>query len=143
MTYKTEEEIYALVKQFENHTLPKEAWTHRAHLTVAMTYLWQHEPDAAICFLRSDIISYNLSVGKENTPAQGYHDSMTLFWVWVVMMYRIKYCSDYNFLEAVNAFMTSPYAATDFPMKYYSKELITSVRARARWVEPDLMEMEL
>jgi hypothetical protein len=143
MNYKSEEEIYLLVKRFEEKTLPKEEWTHRAHLTVAMTYLWQHTPDEAIIFLRNDIISYNLSVGVPNNPSRGYHDTMTVFWVWVLMMYRVQFCQNYNFIESVNAFMISPYASTDFPMKYYSKELVTSVRARARFVEPDLLPMEL
>jgi hypothetical protein len=143
MHYKSEKEINDLVKRFEEKTLPKEEWTHKAHLTVGMTFLWNHTPDEAICFLRSDIINYNEAVGKENSPYSGYHETMTLFWVWVMMMFRIQYCKEYNFLEATNAFLSSPYASKDFPMSYYSKDVIVSVRARARWVEPDLLPMEL
>ncbi len=141
-TYHAEEEMFDFVKQFENKTLPEEKWTHGAHLTVAAVYLTEHTPDEAICFLRSDIISFNLAKGGANTPARGYHETMTLFWVWFVMMYLVKNGRGRELVEVVNEMLADPMAGSGTPMRFYSKELITSVQARARWAEPDLKLLE-
>lgn len=138
LTYHAEEEIFDLVKKFENKTLPKEAWTHAAHVTVAAVYLTEHSPDEAICFLRSNIISYNLAVGGENTPANGYHETMTLFWVWLTMMWLVKNGGGRDLTEVINEMLADPAMGSDAPKRFYSLELLKSVRARARWVEPDL-----
>ena len=60
--YSTEEEIEKLIEAFEARTLPLNQWTHQAHLTVAVWYLRSYRYYAALCLIRSGIISYNLSL---------------------------------------------------------------------------------
>ncbi len=46
-TFRTADEILALVRRFEDCTLPREEWTHAAHLTVALWHLLQFDwPEA-------------------------------------------------------------------------------------------------
>lgn len=142
ITYHSEEEIFDLVKKFENKTLPKEQWTHAAHVTVAAVYLTEHSPDEAICFLRSYIISYNLAVGGENTPSGGYHETMTLFWVWLTMMWLVQNGGGRDLIEVINEMLADPAMGSNAPGRYYSSDLLKSVRARARWAEPDLQPLE-
>src|SRR5262245_42760880 len=66
--FATEAAILDLVNGFRERTLPKEQWTHEAHLVTALWYHVNHSPEESICYLRSGIISYNLSVGGQNTP---------------------------------------------------------------------------
>lgn len=44
---RTDAQIEALVRSFEDLTLPRPEWTHHAHLTVALWYLRRHpRPEA-------------------------------------------------------------------------------------------------
>ena len=75
-----EQEILDLVGGFRDCTLPKDRWTHEAHLTVGIWFHITYAEFEAICYLRSGIIAYNVSIGGKNTPEGGYHETMTLFW---------------------------------------------------------------
>ena len=78
--YKTEEDIANLIEGFKSRTLPAAHWTHEAHLITGLWFNYNYSDLEAICFLRSGIISYNISSGGENTPEKGYHETLTLFW---------------------------------------------------------------
>ena len=78
--FGTQADILNVVRGFEDRTLPKEQWTHEAHLVTAVWYHANYSADEAICFLRSGIIAFNLAKGGKNTPQDGYHETLTLFW---------------------------------------------------------------
>jgi hypothetical protein len=61
--YRNEEEITALVRGFENCTLPFARWTHEAHLTVAIFFLSSLPTDEATEHIREGIQRYNLANG--------------------------------------------------------------------------------
>src|ERR1043165_5805414 len=47
VTFRTSEEMFELLRRFEDCTLPREEWTHAAHLTVALWHLLQFDwPEA-------------------------------------------------------------------------------------------------
>ncbi len=64
----SEKEILALVEGFKKCTLPSAYWTHEAHLITGLWFNYHHSPLEALCYLRSGIITYNVSTGGENTP---------------------------------------------------------------------------
>ena len=66
--YKTEEEIQTLIEGFRSRTLPAAQWTHEAHLVTGLWFNYRYSDLEAICYLRSGIISYNISTGGENSP---------------------------------------------------------------------------
>ncbi len=132
-------QIEALVDGFRGLTLPlpKERWTHEAHLTVGAWFHKTHAEFEAICYLRSSIIAYNVSVGGKNTPEGGYHETLTLFWSRVIR-YFVSAHKHLSLLELCNTFLDSPLASRELPLTYYTRETLFSTKARAVWVEPDL-----
>lgn len=136
------EKIETLVQQFQNSTLPKEAWTHEAHLIVAIWHLNKYAKAESTCLLRAGIIHYNAAVGTKNTPTGGYHETITLFWIWLINEY-IENNKGLKTNELVIGFLESTYAKKDVFLKYYSKELLFSVDARANWKEPDLSVLSI
>jgi hypothetical protein len=53
--YKTEDEITAVIRGFEDATVRRGAWKHAEHLTVALHYLSLYGTDAATDKMRSGI----------------------------------------------------------------------------------------
>ena len=91
--------------------------------------------------VRNHIIKYNEVVGTPNTDTSGYHETMTRFWIWVASQFLQK--GEFETIEeACNAFINSKYTARDYPMGYYSKKQLFSVKARHQSVAPDLSEMQ-
>lgn len=133
-------DIDQLVQQFVSQTLPREAWTHEAHLLVALWHLYHHSVDESTCLLRSRIISYNVAVGTENSSTSGYHETMTLFWIWVID--RFLEAHEGELLQLAATFTESKYADRKLPLLFYQRSTLFSVKARARWVEPDLQALE-
>ncbi len=132
-------EIDQLVQRFTMQTLPKEAWTHEAHLSVALWHLYHFSVDEATCLLRARIIAYNVAVGTENSSSSGYHETMTLFWVWVVNSFLQTHKGELPALAST--FISSKYADRKLPMLFYRRTTLFGIRARARWVEPDLQAL--
>jgi hypothetical protein len=131
------EQILALVEGFKKRTLPATLWTHQAHL---ITVLWHHHHYSemeAICFLRSGIIIYNASLGGENTPEKGYHETLTIFWC-KILRHFIAANPDLSVEEACRRFLGSEWSSKDLPLKYYTREVLFSVDARAMWIRPNI-----
>lgn len=134
-------EIQSLIERFEAQKIPKEEWTHPAHLVAAIWYNTTYDEVKALELLRINITAHNASVGTPNSDSDGYHETITRFWVWVAA----KFLQQSNFQsieEACNGFIKSEFSASSYPLKYYSKELLYSVEARHRWVEPDLLALQ-
>lgn len=135
ITAYTEETITALAQDFINKSLPLVDWTHEAHLLVALWHLKHYSKAEATCYLRSRIISYNEVVGTENGPRSGYHETLTLFWIWVIAEFLKKY--DGDLAELSSLFIKSKYADKRLPFQFYTKAKLISIEARASWVAPD------
>lgn len=138
---QTEIEINELVSQFQQKTLPLAAWTHHAHLTVAAWHLIHYTPEEATCYLRSGIITYNAATGGINGPQNGYHETLTLFWIKAVAGF-IRRHPGTDLATICQLFFDSEYAQSSFPLKYYSRDLLFSTKARAFWVDPDVQSLD-
>lgn len=137
MTYKTLTEIESLVRAFEDCTLPRSLWTHQVHLTVALWYLTHFSEEQAIKCMRDRICKYNVTVGIKNTRASGYHETLTLFWMRIVLHYLVHKSKDYFLVELANNLIAT-YTSTKLPLEYYSCNLLLSWEAQISWVEPDI-----
>lgn len=85
--YRSPSEIDSLIHAFQECSLPRSMWTHEAHLTVALWYLFYDKEQAAINALRNGIKRYNSAQGIETTKDGGYHETLTLFWVRIIRRY--------------------------------------------------------
>ncbi|HEY9045675.1 MAG TPA: hypothetical protein VIN08_07250 [Ohtaekwangia sp.] len=135
--YQREADILYLIDSFRNRTLPAAEWTHHAHLVTALWFNKTFSEYEAICYLRSGIITYNLQSGGENTPAKGYHETLTLFWCKIIRSF-INQHPDIPLPELCTIFLQSEQASRDLPLRFYSREKLFSVEARAIWIEPDI-----
>jgi len=137
----TDKEIVDLIKRFESRSLPKDEWTHPAHLVVAIWYCSKYTEEEAMNHVRENITKHNEAVGTPNTDSLGYHETITKFWMWVAKEFLSM--KNYDSLsDATNSFIKSEFGDSHFPFGYYSHDLIVSVRARHEWVEPDKKKME-
>ena len=135
------EQAKELVKQFETCSLPKEKWTHEAHFVMALWYC-SHQPlPLAIQSIRNGIKKYNVSVGGENTDHSGYHETITVFYTRVIINYLLTNDKTRQFENKLNGLFGQPFLAKDFPLQYYSKELLMSKEARRGWIPPDIQSL--
>lgn len=125
----------ALLAAFTESRLPSEAWTHRAHLRVAWLFLRTGSLDEAHVLLRVGIIRLNAVHGLVETASRGYHETLTRAWLRLVAAARRDGgdASSEAFLERCAARLDRQAV-----LAHYSRERITSVAARAVFVEPDL-----
>jgi hypothetical protein len=136
-TFRTGEEMFSLLRRFADCTLPREEWTHAAHLTVALWHLLQYDWPEAVARVRAGIKRYNAAHGIVETPTGGYHETLTLFWMRTV---RAFLEAERNEARAL-VHLANELAATHdkgLPLAYYTRERLFSPEARAGWVEPDL-----
>lgn len=118
-------------------SLPRSAWTHEAHLA-ACAWLMIERPDIhPESDLPQIIRAYNCAVGTANTDSAGYHETLTQLYIVSVRDF-LNRCAQQGLLAQVNALLASDIAARDWPLRFYSRELLFSVAARRGWIEPDL-----
>lgn len=141
MTYKTLDEIKNIVRAFEDCTLPRSEWTHSAHLTVALWYLTHFSVQEAINCLRDRIHKYNAANGVKSANNTGYHETITLFWVEIIIRYLLANASNNNIVLLTNG-LIDKYKNSRLPLEYYSRDLLMSCQARISWIEPDLKPLK-
>lgn len=124
-------------KRFLLRTLPKTEWTHEAHISTTC-WLILERPDIAPERNLPDLIRrYNESVGGVNSDTEGYHETITQ--VFIRTLRTVLATSEGQGLSArVNAVLEAPEGQRDWPLRFYSRELLFSKDARLGWVEPDL-----
>jgi hypothetical protein len=107
------------------------AFSHREHLELAWNYLALYEVDEAQRAVGSAI----RHVARLHGMPDRYHQTITRSWVQLVALHRLG--SD---ARSFDEFIAENPGLLDRRVldRHYSRELIASPRARARWTEPDL-----
>lgn len=131
--------------------LPRDEWTHEAHLAATAYLLLRHPEVDLDRELPGMIRRYNESVGGVNSETEGYHETITR-----VFLHGIRlFLSEVRGIEVkgtvpsgrvpgaclhdvVNELLLSPMGAREWPLRFYSPGLLFSVEARRSWVAPDL-----
>ena len=137
----TEQEIDDFIAGFEAGSLPKERWTHGAHLLTGACYVHALGEAAAIDRMRLCVSRYNEAVGGKNTETSGYHETITIAWIKVLAA----------LLRQSAPIGRAPFAALaverfagnkNYLDRFYDFDLVNSVEARRTWVPPTLADFD-
>lgn len=134
--FRTAEEIFSLLRRFDDCTLPRAEWTHGAHLTVALWYLLEFDWPEATERVRRGIRRYNAAHGIQTTPTGGYHETLTLFWLRAVRSFLEDGRNEGRSLVSLANELVAG-ADSRLPLRHYTRARLFSAEARATWVEPD------
>lgn len=137
----TEAEIDSFLAAFESGTLPKERWTHAAHLLAGACYVHRLGQPSAINHMRNCVRRYNEAVGGKNTASSGYHETITVFWIKILdaLLLHAQPITRAEFAAlAVERFAPQ----RDLFRRFYDFDVIASTEARAEWMPPTREEIE-
>ncbi len=117
--------------------LPKAEWTHEAHLSTCAWLIVERPDILPERDLPHLIRRYNESVGGVNDETQGYHETITQVMIGAVRA-ALARSEGRALVERVNALLVAPEGRRDWPLGFYSPELLFSKEARLGWVAADL-----
>jgi hypothetical protein len=132
-----------LVRRFHSHTLPREEWTHGAHLCVGAWYVSRFGAEQALSHLRTGIRRLNESNGVPNTETRGYHETITRAYVLSIDAFLARCASSEALCTRLVRLLASPVAMRHFLEAFWTRELLFSPAARLAWVEPDRAPLAL
>jgi len=135
MTYKTEKEIETLVEVFENGTISREDWRHAEHLVVALFYLSKYDFETAYKKMRGGIFNLLEAFKVDFTKEMPYHETLTVFWMKTVEDFKNSK-PDLTIIEVCEELIEK--YDKDYPLRFYSRELLFSDKARDCFVKGDL-----
>ena len=136
MRYKTEEEIPALLRSFEDASIARGARKHAEHLVVALCYMDRHDLAAATDLMRKGIFNLLVHGFKVDlTKEMPYHETLTVFWMRTVAGFTAERRGT-TLVERANELVEL--YDKDYPLTFYSRDHLFSDEARAAFVEPDL-----
>lgn len=131
-------EIEHLGERFLARSLPKEEWTHEAHIATT-TWLLLRRPDVDVERDLPDLIRrYNESVGGMNSDSEGYHETITRAFLSGVRLFLSEADGAEPLHELVNELLLSPMGRRNWPLRFYSRDRLLSVEARRNFVSPDI-----
>lgn len=113
-----------------------------AHHLAACTYILLARPDILPeRDLPAIIRCFNASVGGVNDDTQGYHETITQVYIRAVRGFVARTDEGLPLAARVNALLLAPEGRRDWPLRFYSRELLFSKQARLGWVAPDLASL--
>ncbi|MCX8472885.1 MAG: hypothetical protein ORN85_04470 [Sediminibacterium sp.] len=129
-----------LIILFNDGLLPKSLWTHQAHLNVGQWHIENYDFYEAHCILKAKIILLNHFHNTVNDGKNGYHETLTMFWLQILAigLNETKHSNVINMDTFKENICTKELA-----LKFYSRGVLFSPKARAIFMEPDIMKIEL
>lgn len=137
MRFKNEGEINEVIRTFEDATVSRDAWKHAEHLTVALHYVTHHDIETATEKMRTGIFNLLVAFGVDLTKEMPYHETMTVFWMRTIAEFNASTNGD-SLLDKTNE-MIETYDK-DYPLRFYTRELLFSDEARARFLDGDIAD---
>ena len=120
-----------------DRSLPKEEWTHEAHLAACLWIVTERPDIVPEQDLRAIISSYNAAVGGVNDDHGGYHDTITHAYIVGIRGWLAR-TGAVTLLDRVNLLLREPEGQRDWPLLSYSRGRLFSVEARRNLIDPDL-----
>jgi hypothetical protein len=141
--FATDAAIRSVGERMLGCTLPREEWTHEAHLATTLWLIVERPDIAPERDLPHLIRRYNESVGGVNSDTEGYHETITQCFIRGVRGFLARTNAALALVEKVNGLLQAPEGRRDWPLRFYSPERLSSVEARLGWVEPDVAALRL
>ena len=136
--FHSDAEIEHLGEGLLARTLSRDEWTHEAHLA-ATTYLLLRRPDVDLDRELPTIIRrFNKSVGGVNSETEGYHETITRVFLHGVRLFLAEADPKEPLHELVNELLLSPMGRRDWPLRFYTRDRLLSLKARRDFIPPDL-----
>lgn len=137
--FASDAELARLTEGFLDLSLPEKCWTHDAHWAVALDVILNH-PERDLPREMPELISrFNLAKGLANTESAGYHETITQASLIMARHFLSSAgAAKLKAWQAANGLMASPLGKSDWPLAYWSKDLLMSPAARRQWVQPDV-----
>ena len=132
----SEESLEQFLEDFENASIAFSDWTHSAHIAMACCYILKLQLCDLLPGVRKRIKNYNLRGGGQNTDSSGYHETLTILWLWVLKEFVDQQPAEIRRLDLVLA-AVAQFGGNRLYPEYYSYEVNKSIDARRRWIEPD------
>jgi hypothetical protein len=137
----SDEQVADLAARLLDRSLPKEAWTHAAHLTATLRLVRTRNEN-----LERDmpgiIQTYNVAVGGVNDDTSGYHETITQAYLAAIRAFVAALPAETSDSEASARLLATPMGDKAWPLTFWSRERLFSVAARRGWVEPDLKPLD-
>ena len=137
-SFTTLESIKNFVKRFSCGNLKESEWTHQAHFVVALWYLLQKPLPEVMQIFPGLIKNNNTALGIPNNDERGYHETITRFYLLKIHEYTANNHFNSLCIEAFTKLLDSELIDKKYLLRFYSPELLFSVKARKEWCEPDL-----
>jgi hypothetical protein len=137
----SDEDVADLARRLLDHSLPKEQWTHAAHLTATL-YLVRTRDAGLERDMPRIIQTYNLAVGGVNDDQSGYHETLTQAYLAAIRAFVATLPAGTSDGEASARLLAAPMGDKTWPLAFWSRERLFSVAARRGWVAPDLRPLE-
>jgi len=133
---ESEAALHDFVRRWEAGRLTKPEWTHGAHVGTAAYYAFELETEALFERMKSGIIHHNESVGTANTEDNGYHETLTRFWVETIgeFVRSRDFSTRYEAVKSATRLFGND---RDRHRRFYSFDVVKDRRARREWIKPD------
>ncbi|MBI1730519.1 hypothetical protein HY229_06490 [Candidatus Acetothermia bacterium] len=136
--YRSDQEIYALVNEFETCQINPHHFNHHQHMTVAMGYLNDFSEEKTGQKIRQGLIRLLENHGAPEEKVRAlYNETITLFWV-KLLSHVLKSLDRQEPLYAKINWAIEHYGSMEPLFKHYSRDLVFSLQAKEKWMEPDL-----
>jgi hypothetical protein len=120
-----------------DRSLPKEDWTHEAHLAACLWIITTRPEIDPERDMRGIISGYNAAVGGVNDDHGGYHETITRCFIVAVRQWLSRTMAD-DLCYRVNGLLQAPEGDRGWPLNFYSRDRLFSIAARRDFVAPDL-----
>jgi len=139
LRFDSDAELDALVRAFERgEAAPAAAFTHQAHLAVALAYLERYGLQAATSRMRQGLLAFlRRALGDDAAAQVRYRETITVFWLRLLAAALAGTDARRPLHERVNALLVRYRDATVI-RRYYSEARLYAPEARDRFLEPDL-----
>jgi hypothetical protein len=125
MQFKSDAEVWEVVRRFERCEFDLAEFDHGCHLAVGMAYLSVASFEEAMARMRRALEGFSGHHGK-----MGYHETMTRFW-----LLRLVEIGGEELWQRANGAI-SKLGDKNLIFEYYRREVLMSPEARERWILP-------